>query len=495
VLGTTATFDVNWSGSGRFHVLLNDNYDVIKIDLNDINGVNDPYPLDGARGVTQDVNLSWPAVSTATSYNIYFGTDYNAVYYATTTSDPCNVYKGNFTARTYDPPGLLDMSITYYWRIDPVFATITLTGRVWRFTVSEAKSQPAPLLDFNSANLIELRRRVPDGSYVTVDSILVPTADINPTGWLKPEVNDSSKPELRNVTHSFQRDIFPHKPIRRLWDFAFDYIDVPSIGYLNSFEGDSPQVQAHPANQQFTNVGEFGQLFYNNTYAYGGILLPLLPVLEANLRINLALPEYQQVFKYLTVMNPFDHGADVNETRIKGRININTAPWFVIAQLPWLSQKIGQADDANLARSIISYRDKININIAGVVDYSGRAGSPGFKTIGELMNVNVASADPNSSIFSYKNDGIDLLTFPDLTPNDGAIDDFEERDAIFARISNLVTVRSDVFTAYILIRIGKDGPQKRVVAILDRSDVYLLPAGGYRGKVKIVAIQQVPDPR
>ena len=61
---------------------------------------------------------------------------------------------------------------------------------------------------------------------------------------------------------------------------------------------------------------------------------------------------------------------------------------------------------------------------------------------------------------------------------------------IFARISNLVTVRSDVFTAYILVRIGSDGPQKRVMAILDRSNVY---SGD--GKVRIVALHPVPDPR
>ena len=73
---------------------------------------------------------------------------------------------------------------------------------------------------------------------------------------------------------------------------------------------------------------------------------------------------------------------------------------------------------------------------------------------------------------------------------DGAPDDFEERDLIFSRISNLVTVRSDVFTAYILVRIGADGPQKRVMAILDRSNVY-----SGNDKVRIVALHPVPDPR
>ena len=73
---------------------------------------------------------------------------------------------------------------------------------------------------------------------------------------------------------------------------------------------------------------------------------------------------------------------------------------------------------------------------------------------------------------------------------DGSPDDFEERDLIFHRISNLVTVRSDVFTAYILVRIDLDGPQRRVIAILDRSQV-ASPAD----KVRIVAFHPVPDPR
>ena len=90
----------------------------------------------------------------------------------------------------------------------------------------------------------------------------------------------------------------------------------------------------------------------------------------------------------------------------------------------------------------------------------------------------------------YALDSTGLDDFPDLTSGDEAEDDFEERDVIFSRISNLVTVRSDVFTAYILVRIGTDGPQKRVIAILDRSDVYFA-----KDRVKVRALQQVPDPR
>jgi hypothetical protein len=94
----------------------------------------------------------------------------------------------------------------------------------------------------------------------------------------------------------------------------------------------------------------------------------------------------------------------------------------------------------------------------------------------------------------YANDplysSVDLDRFPDLTPDDGAVSDFEERDVIFSRISNLVTVRSDVFTAYILVRIGVDGPQRRVIAILDRSQT-----SSPSDRVKIVTSHPVPDPR
>jgi hypothetical protein len=68
--------------------------------------------------------------------------------------------------------------------------------------------------------------------------------------------------------------------------------------------------------------------------------------------------------------------------------------------------------------------------------------------------------------------------------------DLEGRDLLFDRISNLVTVRSDVFSAYILVRIGESGPQHRVLAILDRSSVKTAA-----DKVRVIALQTVPDPR
>lgn len=184
---------------------------------------------------------------------------------------------------------------------------------------------------------------------------------------------------------------------------------------------------------------------------------------EDLVRLNLQNPVFADIFQYLTVIDPVEHDQPAGETRIKGRININTAPWFVIAQLPWMQPAIAQA--------VTYYRDTI-----------GGA----FKSIGELVQV------PEMGFYAYDPNyaAVDLNSPPDLTPSDGAISDFEERDVIFSRISNIVTVRSDVFNAYILVRIGVDGPQKRVLAILDRSQV-TSPSD----KVRILALHPVPDPR
>jgi DNA uptake protein ComE-like DNA-binding protein len=335
-----------------------------------------------------------------------------------------------------------------------------------------------PLLVFAANSRIELQRSVidPNGKpkYITVDSNQVPA-------WLV------SGDGLR----SYQRDISKHKCIRRLWDSA---AKTPTLGSPNSYVDNSrPElVQARPANKPFTNIGEIGMIFRNSAYNV------LVGVKEADIRLNLAGTDsyLQQIFNYLTVFDPAVYTwNDPNETRVKGRVNINTAPWFVIAQLPWVSQKRNQATNYALANAIVAYRDKTSIP---GVDYSSRSGQPGFRSTGELMNVSTVppSGDPNYSIYYYGlDDGIDQMGFPDLTTDprtgvDGAPNDFEERDVIFARISNLISVRSDVFTAYILIRIGPNGPQRRVVAILDRSKV--TPT---TDKVKIIALQPVPDPR
>ena len=243
---------------------------------------------------------------------------------------------------------------------------------------------------------------------------------------------------------------------------------------------------------------------------------------EQTIRLDLQNPYHRNIFQYLTVFDPTSDGidndgdgpvdeGDRSEWKIPGRININTAPWYVIAQLPWVSLRPNEPANYRLARAIVAYRDKLKAPVdystgryeaieeiigPGLFDPSAIREALGFESIGEL-NFCLAGSDIFCSMDYYilGSELGDLPGLPDLTTDetdtgDGIADDFEERDIIFSRISNLTTVRSDVFTAYILVRIGADGPQKRALAILDRSNVYTA-----NGKVKIVALHNVPDPR
>ncbi|MHC4639199.1 MAG: hypothetical protein ACYTBV_17110, partial [Planctomycetota bacterium] len=91
-------------------------------------------------------------------------------------------------------------------------------------------------------SVIELRRRV-GGEWVVVDSRIVPKEDAS--GWLIS--NDGT-------ALSIERDIALNKCIRRLWAEESD-ANTPTLGYSNKYSnGDTVYIQAHPANQAFTNV-------------------------------------------------------------------------------------------------------------------------------------------------------------------------------------------------------------------------------------------------
>lgn len=91
-----------------------------------------PNPADGATNVGTATNLSWSPGCCADSHDVYLGTNYNNVYYATTNSDE---YMGDFDVNSYDPCSL-DYLTTYYWRIDEVNGDSLWKGDVWSFTTT-----------------------------------------------------------------------------------------------------------------------------------------------------------------------------------------------------------------------------------------------------------------------------------------------------------------------------------------------------------------------
>ncbi len=89
-----------------------------------------PNPPDAATDVGISADLSWTAGAGATSHDVYFGSDANAVASADH-NDP--QFQDNQAGRTF-APGLLSASTIYYWRIDEVNPYGTTLGDVWSFT-------------------------------------------------------------------------------------------------------------------------------------------------------------------------------------------------------------------------------------------------------------------------------------------------------------------------------------------------------------------------
>ena len=96
-------------------------------------GVSSLKPSNGAENVNQTQILTWTTGDSSASYEVYFGTDKDAVRIADTGSPE---YKGSKTigSESYDP-GKLEWDTAYYWRVDEVKADgTTQKGMVWSFT-------------------------------------------------------------------------------------------------------------------------------------------------------------------------------------------------------------------------------------------------------------------------------------------------------------------------------------------------------------------------
>jgi hypothetical protein len=182
--------------------------------------------------------------------------------------------------------------------------------------------------------------------------------------------------------------------------------------------------------------------------------------------IRLDVDTTPELLDYICFLNRPEKGS------LPGRININTAPLHVIAAaIPPQLVMTGDGKSAyDFAKAIVD----------------DRVLNGPFTRVSDLLRIDLFKkyqrfdpANPNDLITSSPNVGDMLID-----------NDFEERDWILSRLSNIFTVRSDVFTAYLLVRLGADGPQRRMMAIFDRSQCWT-PSD----RPKLVALHPVPDPR
>ncbi|HWE96925.1 MAG TPA: helix-hairpin-helix domain-containing protein [Tepidisphaeraceae bacterium] len=148
-----------------------------------------------------------------------------------------------------------------------------------------------------------------------------------------------------------------------------------------------------------------------------------------------------------------------NLAPIEGLINVNTAPFAVLRRVPFVGVGNTSPNNDTIAQAIITYRN---------------ANGP-FKTLFDLNNVpgfQSAYGDPAGTDYTAEAGDIS-------GPSDHVLGDFEQRFMEVTRVSNLLTTRSDTYTAYILVQgwrgIGTPTPelvvQRRAAFIADRSGI------------------------
>jgi hypothetical protein len=94
-----------------------------------------PFPVDMDRDVHPAVVLAWQAGDTAALHDVYLGTDSGDVANADTST--AGIYRGRQTSTEYDPPGVLLLGKTYFWRIDEVNSGYADSkGDVWSFATA-----------------------------------------------------------------------------------------------------------------------------------------------------------------------------------------------------------------------------------------------------------------------------------------------------------------------------------------------------------------------
>jgi hypothetical protein len=91
----------------------------------------DPYP--GQRTVDPNASLNWTVGTEAANHDVYFGTSYEDVRDATTSSAEYQTSQ-SVDVNSWDPPGAMEYGTKYYWRIDEVNNSEKWTGMVWSFT-------------------------------------------------------------------------------------------------------------------------------------------------------------------------------------------------------------------------------------------------------------------------------------------------------------------------------------------------------------------------
>jgi len=130
----TVTVLIKPDGNGKYNNAILNAFEIDSTNEKPQNVISVPYPADGERHFVQGEKLSWKPGNEAVSHNVYFGSDYESVKNATTSSEE---FMGNQTENTFEITQVLSHMEKYYWRVDEVDSEGNIShGEVMSFEVA-----------------------------------------------------------------------------------------------------------------------------------------------------------------------------------------------------------------------------------------------------------------------------------------------------------------------------------------------------------------------
>jgi len=190
-----------------------------------------------------------------------------------------------------------------------------------------------------------------------------------------------------------------------------------------------------------------------------------------------ALPPACMLSDYFNVLTPSSANTG-GEFTIYGQVNINTAPAAVLACLPGLA---ATTDPNAVIDAIIAYRDD-PAGAGNRPSITDLRTAPGFASSGEIA-IPIRTILTPTSPHSWDGNAANPYDIADSGASDDGLThvegDASKYELNYAWLSNQVTVRSDVYIAYIWVAVVDDGDTpdpnatmgvERYLAVIDRSN-------------------------
>jgi hypothetical protein len=153
---------------------------------------------------------------------------------------------------------------------------------------------------------------------------------------------------------------------------------------------------------------------------------------------------------------------------VDGLININTASWQVLSQLPMIPSSSQSYHALNLemrslAKAIVNWRNQHG-PFMSIYDLNSVLDGKGIGFQNEEHTLTLSNVSSQQGILTPPDPN-----FPSVTPvATGISEDFQADDVALARISNMITTRSDTFTVYIVLQGWANAGTTNAVPVITR---------------------------